>query len=271
MSTLRSLLLISGLAAGLFTVFALPCFAQESPSLAQEAKNPFADLIDLQFIYDANLNAGPNRSTQNVLTFQPLIPFELNGDLSLITRTILPVIDQPALSPGGSARGFGDTQFDAWISPTRTGPLVWGIGAVFQIPTASNDALGQGKWGAGPTAGIQWSGKQWTFGALINNIWSFAGAEDRPAVNQMQLQPSVNYSFADNPNGYLSFSPTIVANWKASGGERWTVPVSLGVGQLVKIGKQSVNLQATAYYNVIAPAGSSNWTLEVLAQFLFPH
>jgi hypothetical protein len=267
----RSLLLIRCLSAVLFTVFAPAAYAQESQSLAKEAKNPFADLIDLQFIYDANLNAGPNRNTQDVLTFQPLIPFKLAGNLSLITRTILPLIDQPALSPGGSTRGFGDTQFDAWISPTRTGALVWGIGPVFLIPTASNDALGQGKWGAGPTAGLQWSGKQWTFGALINNIWSFAGADNRPAVNQMQLEPTVNYSFAHNPNGYLSFSPTIVANWKASGGERWTVPVSLGVGQLVKVGKQSVNLQATAYYNVVAPAGTSNWTLEVLAQFLFPH
>jgi hypothetical protein len=267
---LRSLLLIRCRAAVLFTVFALPAHTQESPSLAKEAKNPFADLIDLQFIYDANLNVGPNRNTQDVLTFQPLIPFKLNGDLSLITRTILPVIDQPALGAGGPL-GLGDTQLDAWISPTRTGALVWGIGPVFQLPTASNNALGQGKWGAGPTAGLQWSGEQWTFGALINNIWSFAGADNRAAVNQMQLEPTINYSFASNPNGYLSFSPTIVANWKASGEERWTVPVSLGVGQLVKIGKQSINLQATAYYNVIAPTGTSNWTLEVLAQFLFPH
>jgi hypothetical protein len=265
-------LLIRCLTAVLFTVAVPPAYAQEAPSLAKEAKNPFADLIDLQFIYDANLNVGPGRSTQDVLTFQPLIPFELNADLSLITRTIFPLISQPGQDAGeGRTQGTGDTQLAAWISPTRTGALVWGVGPVFQIPSASNDALWQGKWGAGPTAGVQWSGQQWTFGVLINNIWSFAGAANRPAVNQMQLQPAVNYSFADNPNGYLSFSPTIVANWKASGDERWTVPVSLGVGQLVKIGKQSVNLQATAYYNVVAPAGTSNWTLEVLAQFLFPH
>jgi hypothetical protein len=150
------------------------------------------------------------------------------------------------------------------------GALVWGVGPVFQIPSAANDALGQGKWGAGPTAGVQWSGEQWTFGALINNIWSFAGDASRASVNQMQLQPEINYNFPANPNRYLSFSPTLTANWQASGNERWTVPVSLGIGQLVKIGRQSVNFQATAYYNVVAPPGYGNWTPELLVQFLYP-
>lgn len=91
-----------------------------------------------------------------------------------------------------------------------------------------------------------------------------------PAINQMQLQPMVNYTFRDNPNRYLSFSPTITANWEASGDERWTVPISLGLGQLLKFGHQSVNLQATTYYNVVTPPGSAHWTLELLVQFLFP-
>ncbi len=86
----------------------------------------------------------------------------------------------------------------------------------------------------------------------------------------MQLQPEINYSFVANPNRYLTFSPTITANWQASADERWTVPVSLGISQLMKFGRQSVNLQASAYYNVIAPPGSSNWTLELLVQFLYP-
>jgi hypothetical protein len=255
----------------LLTVLALPAFAQEAPSLAKEAKNPLANVLNVQFFYDADLNVGPANKTEDVVTFQPLIPFSLNADWSVITRTILPLISQPGLTAGeGWARGLGDTQFSAFLSPARTGRLVWGVGPVFQIPSATNQALGQGKWGAGPTAAAQWSGELWTFGALINNIWSFAGEAGRPAVNQMQLQPEINYTFRSNPNRYLSFAPTITANWTASGSERWTVPVSLGFGQLVTFGKQSVNLQATAYYNVVAPAGTGNWTLELLVQLLFP-
>jgi len=101
-------------------------------------------------------------------------------------------------------------------------------------------------------------------------IWSFAGDTNRPAVNQMQLQPEINYSFKHDPNGYLTFSPTITANWQAGGNQRWTVPLSLGIGQLVKWGSQPINLQATAYYNVVAPADTAPWTLEMELQFLFP-
>jgi hypothetical protein len=257
--------------AALLLSLAAPGLAQQDQSLAKEAKNPFADLINLQLYNDATLGVGPDKQTQGVVTIQPLIPITLNADWTLITRTVLPLIAQPGLAPGeGWNRGQGDTQLTTFISPARTGALVWGIGPVFQIPTAANDALGQGKWGAGPAAGVQWTGQQWTFGALINNTWSFAGDASRAAVNQMQLEPEINYNFQSNPNRYLSFSPTITANWQAGGNERWTVPISLGIGQLVKIGRQSVNFQATAFYNVAAPPGSGNWTLELLVQFLYP-
>jgi hypothetical protein len=256
-------------AAALFWILSSSAFAQDAESLVREAKNPFADLTNLQFLYDASV--GTRDQTSQVVTFQPLIPFEVSQTFSIITRTVLPLIDQPGTASGsGRVHGVGDTQFSAFLSPTRTGSLVWGAGPVLQLPTATNSALGQGKWGVGPTAGLQWSGTQWTLGALINNIWSFAGNASRAAVNQMQLQPEINYSFRLDPNGYLTFSPTITANWQASGNERWTVPMSLGIGQLVKLGSQSINLQATAYYNVVAPTDTPPWTLEVELQLLFP-
>jgi len=254
-----------------FALVAMPVAAQDAQSLVREAKNPLANLINIQLINDALLNVGPDNKTQDTLTIQPVIPFGLNDNWSVITRTVLPLISQPSLAPGeSSTNGVGDTQFAAFLSPARSGRLVWGVGPVIQIPSATKDSLGQGKWGAGPAAAAQWSGDTWTFGALVNNVWSFAGSGSRPAVSEMQLEPEINYTFKDNPNRYLSFSPTITANWEASGSERWTVPVSLGLGQLVKVGRQSVNLQATAYYNVVSPPGAGNWTLEVLVQFLFP-
>jgi hypothetical protein len=245
--------------------------AQEAQELARAAKNPLANLTNVQFIYDANLGTGPDRKTQHVLNFQPVIPFALSADWSLITRTIAPLIAQPGQAAGeGWTSGPGDIQLSAFLSPARAEKLVWGVGPVVQIPSATHDALGQGKWSAGPTAAALWFGEQWTFGGLINNVWSFAGSGGRAAVNQMQLQPMINYNFRDNPDRYLTFSPTFSANWKASGGERWTVPVSLGIGQLVKFGKQAVNFQAAGYYNVIRPTGAASWTLEAQVQFLFP-
>ena len=263
---------LRGLAtAALFTALPLSASAQEAQSLAQKAKNPFADLVNLQFFYDANLGVAPADNTQQLLTVQPLVPFHLDSDWIVLTRTILPFITQPGSAPGEDwSRGLGDTQLTALVSPARVGSIDWGVGTALQLPTAASEPLGQGKWGAGPAAGVQWTGKQWTLSLLALNIWSFAGDADRASVNEMQLQPTVTYNIQSHPDRYLSFAPTITADWAASGNERWTVPVSLAIGQLFKFGHQSVNLQAAAYYNVIAPSGSAQWTLELLAQFLFP-
>src|SRR5271154_4999296 len=129
-----------------FALVAMPVAAQDAQSLVREAKNPLAKLINIQLINDALLNVGPDNKTQDTLTIQPVIPFGLNDNWSVITRTVLPLISQPSLAPGeSSTNGVGDTQFAAFLSPARSGPLVWGIGPVIQIPSASSDALGQGK------------------------------------------------------------------------------------------------------------------------------
>lgn len=259
-------------AAAIAAVQSMPGWAQDAASkeaLAKLAKNPYADVVSVPFLYDLNFGGGLGSKTQQVLNLQPVIPFGLNSDWMLVTRTYASLIAQPALDGSSGAHGLGDIQFSAFVSPARVGRLDWGVGPVFQIPSASDTALGQGKWGAGPTVGAIWTGDAWTVGAVVNNIWSFAGDRDRPDVNQMQLQPMITYFFPDNPHRFLSFSPTITANWKASASERWTVPLSLGIGQVVKFGSQPVNLQATAFYNAIKPADAATWTVELQIQFLF--
>src|SRR5271168_1305573 len=91
------------LAALFIAAWASPAFAQDAQSLAREAKNPLANLTNIQFIYDATLNAGADNKTANVLTIQPVIPFAVNDNWSVITRTILPLISQPADIPGGAS------------------------------------------------------------------------------------------------------------------------------------------------------------------------
>jgi hypothetical protein len=93
---------------------------------------------------------------------------------------------------------------------------------------------------------------------------------NRPDVNQMLLQPFVNYNFADHPGRYLSFSPVITANWEGESGNRWTVPLGLSIGQIMKFGQQPVNLQVGAYYNVERPEFASRWQARLQVQLLFP-
>ena len=62
--------------------------------------------------------------------------------------------------------GFGDIQLGGVLAPQRRSGFVWGIGPTFVFPSASDDALGQGKWQAGPAALAGYVGRSWTGYAL---------------------------------------------------------------------------------------------------------
>jgi len=237
--------------------------------LAKEAQNPVANLISVPFQYNANFGFGIDDDVQSVLNIQPVIPFEVTPEWNLITRTILPVIYQPSVAPTISDEfGLGDTTFTAFASPSKTDGFIWGAGPAFLLPTATDDALGTGKWGAGPSfVGLVIAGP-WVAGALVNNIWSFAGDSDRADVNQMTLQPFVNYNLPDG--WYLTSSPIILANWEADSDDRWTIPVGGGVGKIIHVGKLPLNTSLQGYYNIESPEIGPEWQLRFQVQLLFP-
>jgi hypothetical protein len=149
--------------------------------------------------------------------------------------------------------------------------LVWGVGPVFQIPTATNHLLGTGKWSAGPGAVLFLNAKplHMTGGLLAFNIWSFAGDDDRADVNAMTLQPFLNLNL--EKGWYLTSSPLMTADWEADNDNRWTVPIGGGFGRIFKIGDQPVNANLAAYYNVVKPDDTgADWQLRAQFTFLFP-
>ena len=244
--------------------------------LAKLAQNPVGNLVSVPFQNNTNFNTGPLSGTQNILNIQPVIPFELNKDWNLITRTIMPVIWQPELLPGqGSSFGLGDIQLSTFLSPSSPGPggLIWGAGAILQMPTNTDDTLGNKNWGLGPTAVVLKleKGNPWVYGVLVNNVWSLSSDKQGGRYNNFLMQPFLNYNF---PEGlYLTSSPIITANWEADGNDNtWTVPLGGGFGRLIRLGRLPVNLQAQAYYNVVKPEDdpAADWTLRLQVQFLFP-
>ncbi len=251
---------------------ASPASAQDAAALAKAAQNPIADMISLPFQSNTNFDVGPLENTQEILNIQPVYPVSLNDDWNLITRTIAPVISQPAFTSSQDREfGIGDVQFSAFLSPKQVaGGWVWGAGTIAQLDTATDDRLGQGAWGLGPTAVALHLGKTWVYGALVNNVWLVEEDDGRSSVNQMLVQPFVNYNFPDAPGRYLTFSPIITADWKADSDQRWVVPLGLGIGQIMRFGKQPVNLQAGAYYNVERPDNAAPWQVRLQMQFLFP-
>jgi len=250
-------------------------FAQEehgasTGDLAKAAQNPIADMISVPFQSNFNFRAGPHDQLQYVLNIQPVIPITLNEEWNLITRWITPVISQPPLTVTGEREfGLGDINPSFFFSPKQpTHGIIWGIGPTFVFPTGTDKTLTQGKYSIGPTFVALTIQGPWVVGVLVNNVWSFAGKSNRSPVNQMTLQPFVNYNL---PGGwYLTSSPIITADWEASDGDRWTVPVGGGFGRVFKIDKQAVNAQLAAYYNVARPDGGADWQVRAQVQLLFP-
>lgn len=245
--------------------------ADEATELARKLQNPVANLISVPFQYNANFRYGPENDTQSVLNIQPVWPLRLNTDWNLITRTILPLLSQPGFGASASrSYGLGDVQFSAFLSPAAPRGVIWGVGAIAQLDTASHDRTGQGRWGFGPTAVVLKMEREWVYGALINNVFDAGGRDGREDINQLLLQPFINYNFPAHPGRYLSFSPVVTADWKASSGEEWTVPVGLGIGQVLKLGRLPVNLQAAYYYNIVTPDFGADYQVRLQFTMMFP-
>lgn len=240
--------------------------------LAKIAQNPVGAMVSVPLQNNTNFNVGPLDGTQNILNIQPVIPFELNKGWNLITRTVLPLIWQPGSVPGqGTEFGLGDLQFSMLASPsspTASG-VIWGAGAVVQMPTDTND-LGNKNWGLGPTAVILRieHGSPWVYGVLFNNIWSVSSDGRGGSYNNFLLQPFLNYNF---PTGfYVNTVPIITANWNADSSNRWTVPLGAGIGKVFHLGKLPLNTQLGAYYNVVRPDDAANWQMRFQIQVMFP-
>ena len=168
----------------------------------------------------------------------------------------------------GSAFGLADITYTAYLSPKKSGSWIWGIGGAFTLPTATEDRYSGDKWSAGPAFVALTMPGSWVTGFLVQNTWSFAGDSDAADVNKFLFQYFINYNM-DN-GWYLTSAPIITANWEANSNNTWTVPFGGGVGKIFRIGKQPLNAQVSAYYNVEKPASGADWQLRLQLQMLFP-
>ena len=241
-------------------------------ALQKATQNPVASLISVPVQNNNNFGVNPGYRTQDVLNIQPVIPISISKDWNLLVRWIMPIVYQPVPNQPGAPEtgeyGLGDMVPSFFISPKKPGKLIWGVGPVFQLPTATNTFLGQGKLGIGPSVVLLTQPGHWTLGVLTNNIWSVAGSGGRPDVNQFLLQYFINYNL--KKGWFITWQPTLTANWEADNGNRWTVPFGGGVGRIMKLGAQPVSLTAQFYGNAVHPEGTSSWTMRLQIAFLFP-
>jgi hypothetical protein len=242
----------------------------ELTDLAEKVQNPVAKMVSVPLQNNTSFDIGPYHRAANVLNVQPILPLALTRNWNLINRVILPIGYAPDInSLTDGASGVGDVQWTGLVSPSEMGEVLWGVGPVLQFPTATQTVLGTGHWTVGPSVAAVWQRRPWSVGGIASNQWSYAGESGRPAVNLLTVQPFVNFNMAEG--WFLTTSPIVTANWKATSGDIWTIPIGGGVGKIFRIASQAMSADVQAFWNAATPnTNGAGWQARLQLGFLFP-
>jgi hypothetical protein len=258
--------------------------ATADDSLAKKLANPIASLISIPVVLDYNSGYGAANGDQVKVELKPVIPFQINDDLAIVTRTIIPIIWQNDISgTSGTQTGFGDVSMSAWAVPnamdTPLGELTWGLGGTLNFAISTDPLigpghyghpfLGSGQWMLGPTFLFLFQQSGWTVGNLFTQQWGFEkrvyADPDEPLTDLTLLQPFLNYShdgWTYEVNAESSY------NWNT---DEWSVPLNFTVAKLSKIGNQLVQYTLGArYWAVDETGGADGWGLRAEITFIIP-
>jgi hypothetical protein len=231
----------------LFLCLSQAVYAESELNVAKTVQNPLSinpetKYFALPFVNYANFVNGAEHRTQDELDLKPVMPFRY-------------------------VNGLGDINPTLFVTPAGTSVVNWGLGPTMIMPTATNHALGAGKWSVGPELVLIAMPSRWTFALLTDNVWSIAGQSNRVPVSEFTFQYFITYNF---PHGvYVTAQPQITSNWHAVPSQQWTVPFGGGVGRVFAIGSQNMNVLLQGYYDAIRPKDATHWYIQATFEFLF--
>jgi hypothetical protein len=236
----------------------------------KQLSNPVSSFWSLQL--QSNNYYLTNKRWNENLIFQPVLPVSLTKEWNLITRPVLQLYNNV---PAQTARGqydqrleFGDTTLLEMLSPVA-GPWLLGAGPTFIFPTATSKFAGQGQWQVGPAAVVGYLGKDFIVGAFPQQWWSMTGDSGRASTSQLNLQPFAAVFFGEGWS--IGYSGNILANWRAPSEDRWTVPLGLAVGKVVKLGPLPVKLQLAGQWMAVHPRNAGQeWNIQISISPIIP-
>lgn len=243
-------------------------YATDTQEVAKQLQNPVASLISVPFQNNFEYGLGPgDKGSRYTLRFQPVIPTSISDDWNMIFRPILPFISQHNAIGHTSQTGLSDLQLELFFSPKEPAAsgIIWGIGPVLLLPTATNKLLGYQKWGIGPSGVVLTQIGPWTMGMLANHLISYAGNSDRKNISVTYMQPFIAHS---GKKGFsVSLSSETSYDWK---GGNWTVPFIGGVSQILPIYGQLISAGISGICYAKSPVDGPKWGVRAVITLLFP-
>jgi hypothetical protein len=240
---------------------------ENGQSLAAQASDPTAPLIQAQTTYFYAPSSHNADGYSSVLNFQPVVPVPKSEGFPLeqVMRLTVPIMTTP--KPNRET-GLGDISFFDLFVPGAEDWGVWGAGFTTVLPTASDDELGSGKFQLGPAmTAIYYKKKNWQIGAIVQNPISVAGEGSRDDVATLEIQPIINYLHGDWYFGAGDFNMTW--DWKE---DEATIPVALQAGTIKQIGKYKYNISAEVMWMAVYPDDTvtPRWGIRLGVVWLLP-
>ncbi|QDW19643.1 hypothetical protein [Flavobacterium sp. KBS0721] len=256
-----------------YFLIGISAFAQEEPKagasaqeLADKLANPVASLISVPLQNNLTYGIGPYNGSKYQINIQPVIPFKLSENLNLITRYILPVVDQQdVIAENSHEFGLSDATVTAFFAPKTKG-IILGVGPAFLVPTATEKFLGTEKFGVGPSVLVMHQGKGLSIGFIANQIWSVAGNENRADFNQFYTQIFLTHSYKSGAS--LGITSEITQNWE---GNTTLITLSPNVGAITKLGGQTMQFAVMPLIPIVGHSDiRPDWGLRAVVAFVFP-
>jgi hypothetical protein len=246
--------------------------APSAAEIAKELSNPATPVSSLGNNIEYRKFKGdlPGAGDQEswIYTFQPAFPFPMGDGKILAFRPAFPVLlQQPvfdATTGGFEDKGveLGDIPFDLAYGGTSKSGLITLAGLFGVLPTHTDDAVGSDQWRLGPELVLGVTKKWGVLGGLFSHQWNVGGGSDEPDTSISSL----NYFYAFNLGGGLQFAsgPTITYDWEADSGNRWTVPLGVGLSKTFIKGGRPIKTQLQLFYNVEQPdAFAQEWGVKL--------
>ncbi|WP_264563752.1 hypothetical protein [Flavobacterium sp. N3904] len=240
---------------------------QEMMALAKASQNPVADMNTIPVQFNWISGGGLGKETLSQTLIQPVLPLPLTENWNIVSRTIVPVMNIPAAG-GERLHGIGDIQEQIYFSPSKPKSLIWAVGPVLSLPTATIEEISTGQFAIGPSVVLLAMPGKFVLGGVANQMWRFSGNDTTTAINSLFVQPFINYNF--KLGWSISTAPSITANWAAASDQQWTVPVGMGVSKITMIGGQPLNISLQYYHNAVRPDNAGADQVRMVVAFLFP-